>query len=314
MTKFKRQLHIAFHCRLSLHFHWVSIAFGISLHSKAFPLHFLAFYYCLSFHSIAFQCISFYSILLPWHFHWIPLHLVLALFGRYAFLSFLHLLYFDGTRTESTNCILHKSCHVWIDLCSEGRRFKFFWTHLGDAAMLVRSFPGCVTRKLRQKRLVLSGESFGPWRVLVKFHGPQVRPLDKQRKKLTGHLALPIRCDGSFTVLVGCLHWLLIQLFHSSLPSGSWSKIPAFLSRPTWCAINKCLPVDLYFALLLESNFVSNSNLKTMVAPGCEGRWHWLWIVDWIFGGVDKFRLAFLPEVLFFTHTSLSDDSSYTSQ
>ena len=88
-------------------------------------------------------------------------------------------------------------------------------------------------------------------------------------------------------MLVSCLYWLLLHLFHSSLPSGSWSKIPAFLSRRTWCAANRCLPVDLFFACCWNQIVFHCAVLHSNVAPGCEGRWHWLWVVDWIFGGVE---------------------------
>ena len=51
----------------------------------------------------------------------------------------------------------HVMCELTFAQKADGSNsFEHIWE------MLVRSFPGCVTRKLRQKRLVLSGESFGP--------------------------------------------------------------------------------------------------------------------------------------------------------
>lgn len=44
-----------------------------------------------------------------------------------------------------------------------------------------------------------------------------------------------------------------------------------------------CRWISSSYAVGIKLCFILHSN----VAPGCEGRWHWLWIVDWIFGGVE---------------------------
>lgn len=44
-----------------------------------------------------------------------------------------------------------------------------------------------------------------------------------------------------------------------------------------------CRCISSSYAVGIKLCFILHSN----VAPGCEGRWHWLWIVDWIFGGVE---------------------------